>query len=206
MKIRNQFNLIKILILCATCAVVSGYGYTGNLPELGKHSQEETQDSQAQETQSKPNLMTIPDLKPAGIVVPRLNAGYNASKYKSYLQDVEELHQILKELKEILEQGKQKDKVQLFCAKVHYMNLYMDIFREKYINKPERFYETYKQLVMLEKYLSEISEYKRSTDRYRETLRGSLKDKIDDEGFLRRKVDMALIPINTVLEIIEDAG
>lgn len=175
----------------------------GELPELGKESKETPA---IYKQKAQPEIKEdFQEINPVNRVAPRPSAGYTINKYSNYLADMKEVYFLLKEVKSVL-QEENKDKVQLFCAKVNLLNLYTDALKEKYNDRPEHHYESYKQLITLNTYLTEVADYKVATDKLRETQRGTLKDKIEDEKFLRQKVEKALEPINIVIEIIEDAN
>jgi|GEM_PF-3108020 len=191
-------KLLTASILTAIPILVSGYGYMGNLPELG----EKTKPEQKTETQPESNVRGN---KPTSILIPRPTAGRQVNKYSAYIADVREVYDLLSEIRGIL-RSNHEDKIQLFCAKVNVLNLYVDSLEKKYSDRPEKYYESYKQLVVLDKYLTEIVDFKRGIERYRKINRITLDDKLENEKYLKQKVEKAIIPINTIIEIIDETG
>ncbi len=191
-------NLRAICLLIIISVFTSGYGYMGNLPQLGK----KTKPNKPTEIKVKKN---VSEFKPASIVIPRPTAGRGINKYSNYLVDIKEVYNLLREIRQIL-QGNHQDKIQLFCAKVNVLNLYVDSIKTKYGKRPEKYYETYNQLVMLDKYLTEIVNYKRAMERYKIFNTGTLENKLKNEKFLEQKIEKAIIPINTVIEIIDETS
>ncbi|GAH17123.1 unnamed protein product, partial [marine sediment metagenome] len=120
----------------------SGYGYMGNLPKLGKTTK-------AEKFIKLKKVEEVPEIKSSSIIVPRVAPSYNVNKYSNYFADIKEIDNLLREIKVILKE-KNHNKIQLFCAKVNLLNLYIDTFSAKYGEKPEQYYESYKQLVVLD--------------------------------------------------------
>ena len=196
---RNLYKFIKIFLFLIFPFLVSGYGYMGKLPELGQTTEK------ILEKETKPAVDTeIFKIQPSSIIVPRAASGFRINKYSNYLTDVKKIEYLLKEIKILLEQNEGKNKVQLFCAKTYLLNLYMDIFKKKYSDRPEKYYESYKQLVVLDEYLKEISDYKKVIEKYKNTRAGIPDDKLKDENYLSQRVNKAIMPINTVIDIIDD--
>lgn len=179
-------------------ALASGYGYMGDLPKLGKKTKPEPPEQLNIEKNA-------PEFKPPSIVIPRPTIGHKIDNYSSYLADIKEVYGLLKDIKQLLSE-KNEDKIQLFCAKVKVLNLYVNTIEKKYGKKPERYYETYKQLIVLDKYLTEIVDYKKGMDRYKLLNTGTLENKLKDKQHLERKIKKAIIPITTVIEIMDETG
>lgn len=205
-KIKHKiFVVSKLLIISITAFLICGYGYAGDLPELGKDTrppvQNETQVNQA--TPAKNNSEF--EFPAAKTFFPRIYSNYNIDKYNEYLQDIKQVEPILVSLKNVIKSDN-PDKVQQFSAKVNVFNLYIDNLKYKYNNKTEKNYESYKQLVILDKYLTESANYQRATDKYKKNLRGSLLNKLEDETYMRQKIDMSSNSLDAVLEIIQNAN
>lgn len=139
---------LKVLFLLIIPFLTSGYGYMGELPELGNTVKKPAQ---------APVREPVMSPGPASIIVPRADSGFTSSKYTDYLADISEIENLLVEIREILEkeqEGTVKNRAQLFNAKKFLLNLYVDRFKEKYGDSPEKYYESYKRLIALNDYLS----------------------------------------------------
>lgn len=202
---KNKSNVIvKLFVILITCFLSCAYGYAGDLPNLGEESKPAK--SEQQEDYNIPvKSIEKPQFPATQMFFPRIYSNYNINKYSSYLADIKQVEHILRSLKEVVKSDSE-DKVQHFCAKVNVLDLYVKNLQQKYQNTQEKNYESFKQLVILDKYLMEAANYKRETDRYRKTLRGSLSNKLDDETYLRQKVDTSVNSIDAVLEIIQNAN
>ena len=143
---KNKMHILKKFMIFSLFFIiplfVSGYGYTGELPVLGGKSKIEKQPEIQVENE-------IPEIKPDSIIIPRPSVGHKTNKYSTYLADIREIENLLKEIKTIL-QNHDRDKIQLFCAKVNLLNLYTDTLEKKYGARPEKYYESYRQLLILD--------------------------------------------------------
>ena len=167
-------KIVKLALILTFPLFISGFGYMGELPELGKTTNEEPQVQKTTIEKQKPT----PEI-PVSIIAPRVSTGYSVSKYSDYISDIKEVENLLKEIKNILEEEKNpKNKIQLFNAKTFLLSLYVNKFQEKYGDSPEKYYESYKQLVFLNNYLKQIGESNANT---------------------------AIEPISTVIDIIGEA-
>lgn len=201
----KKFIIFSLLIIIPI--FVQGYGYMGDLPEIGKNADlEKTPEIQTKEV--KPDKEDTDSLKlmPLSIIVPRALGTRSTNKYNSYLSDTKQAYFLLKELKTIVEKKDEDNKAQLFCAKVNYLHLYIDSLKDKYNNRPEKNYDTYKQLIVLDKYLTQIVDYRIGVEKYKEISRGTLENEIADKKYLDQKINNAIIPINTVIGIINEAN
>lgn len=196
---KKETALIALLVTISLFS--SGYGYMGKLPTLGGT----TKPPEVQKKPDKSNSYHKKEIVPAGSIVPRPNTRLRSNKYSIYLSDIREIDVLLKDIKTLLEESR-GDKIQLFCAKANLLGLYVDTFRAKYNEKPESYYESYKQLLLLNKYLTEIVDYKLMIEKERNISRGTLSRKRKDKKHLEQKIGSALMPVSTVIEIIKDAG
>lgn len=190
-------STIAFSIAIAVPLLTSGYGYMGNLPKLGEKSKTKKQVTIETKKPAK--------IKPSSIIVPRIVPAYKSTKYSSYLADIKEIDTLLRDVKDILE-NENENKIQFFCAKVNILNLYINTFKGKYGETPQQHYESYKQLVVLDKYLTEIVDYKRGIENNIELEYKTLENRTVEKNFLNQKVKKAIIPINTVIEILDETG
>jgi len=199
------FIILKLFVILITFSLVCGYGYAGDLPELGKFTKP-PQSLEVEIKQESPvknnNEFEFPATK---TYFPRIYSNYNIERYSVYLNDINQVEPILTSLKQVIKSNN-SNKVQQFSAKVNVFNLYVGNLKEKYGDKHEKNYESYKQLVILDKYLTETANYKKETDKYKKNLRGSLLNKLEDESYMRQKIDMSSNSLDAVLEILQNAN
>ncbi len=190
--IRNKiFIYFQLSAVIITAFLACGYGYSGDLPELGKNTKPPEQDK-FQAKQKSPQIID-PDFEfPATrTYFPRIYSNYNIDKYSEYLKDIKQVEPILVNLKQVIKSNS-PDKNSAVFAKVNVLNLYVDNLKTKYGSKAEKNYASYKQLIILDKNLTETANYQQLTDKYRKDSRGSLMDKLQDETYLRQKIDKSI--------------
>jgi hypothetical protein len=162
-------NIQKIFYIFAIAVLMSGYGYAGDLPELGKNIKSpepqgfdnlEVKNTTPQKSKDK---LEFPDAK---TFFPRIYSNYNINKYSDYLQDIKQVEPMLIGLKDVIKSSR-GDKIQQYNAKVNVLNLYVVNLKEKYNNKPEKSYQSFKQLVMLDKNLTDTVNYRKKTAQYK---------------------------------------
>ena len=189
-----KLSLLQVSAICIVVLFTSGAGYVGELPKLDSYSGASQVDIQ----KSEPVLPLAPRKFPAVYTGAIINQG----RYSQYLKDLDELIPILENMKQYIED--KNANIQMFCAKASMINLYVNNLKVKYDNKTERNYESFKQLIILNKKLSETTEYWRYTSKYNKLIRGSLEDREKDQEIMNQKLSMALKAINTTLEILKE--
>jgi len=197
-------KIIKALIVLTAGFLVCGYGYTGDLPQLGEKTRPKQPVQNIQPEEATPKTDAKYEFPQEKIFFPRINANYKLNKYSEYLADIKDYEPILASLKQVLYDNK-PDKVQQFAAKVNVLDLNIQAFKQKYQNKPESNYESFKELVKLDTLLMETANYQRVSDKYRKDERGSLMDKLEDETYFRKNINASLKSIDEVLDIIRSA-
>ena len=176
---RKIFFIFKLFTIFAAAFLLSGYGYTGDLPELGKTTKppEKNEVPIKQIIPAKNNSeFEFPSTK---TFFPRIYSNYKMDRYSEYLQDIKQVEPVLVSLKQVIKSDN-PDRIQQFSAKINVLNLYVNNLKDKYGNKTEKNYESFKQLILLNKYLTESTNY--------------------------QKIDKILNPLDAVLEIIQNAN
>lgn len=194
-------KLFDFFSLMFVCVFLSGAGYSGRLPDL--------QDV----VRNRPVPVYNPPVSPyaKNIILPLAPskapdhyAGtiIKKGKYNAYLQDVKEFIPILESLKSVIKE-KNSNKLQLFSSKTHLINVYVNYLNEKYAGKPEQNFQSFKQIIRLNNYLTQANEYWYYTAKYNKYLRGSVKDMKHDNAVINKKLGEALVSIDKVLVILK---
>jgi hypothetical protein len=199
------FVIFKLFAVLITVFLLCGYGYVGDLPELGKLTKPSEQpEVQVQQTSPAKNNNEF-EFSETKTFFPKIYSNYKIDRYSEYLQDIKQVEPILVSLKQVIKSNN-SDKVQQFSAKLNVINLYVANLKDKYGNKQEKNYESFKQLVILNKNLTDTVNYQREADKYKKNLRGSLLNKIEDETYIRQKLDKSSNSLDAVLEILQNAN
>lgn len=169
------FLLISItLFQCniAACAKnklpVEGKGYVGTLPVLTRNygSNEEATDNTPASVSPIPSkdFNSEREIKPAPVEDPSfVNIILKTDKTSKYANDLNELIPVLEEIYDMIDDNKN---VQIFNAKVYYLNKSIDYFKDKYAGKPESQFVSYKRLLELNTHSRSIALLRTEAERY----------------------------------------
>ncbi len=147
-------SLLSVLLLIlnspiciAKSTASSAKGYVGILPDLTRkftpkeNSKPSVKSTPAQDFNSENALKPVPQEDPTFV-----NIILKPDKISKYTIDLNEFIPILENIYDIIDEDKN---VQIFNAKVYYFNKSADYFKDKYSDKPESNYITYKKLMEL---------------------------------------------------------
>lgn len=165
----RRFKLFSILVLFAiifaqNVTVLSkedrpdsfeGRGYVGTLPDLTRTYQPPKEKKIAPEMKPVKDFHSADEIKP----VPRDNPTFvniilKTEKTSQYVNDLNEFIPLLENIYDLIEDN---SNVQVFNAKVYYFNKSAEYFREKYDNKPESQFVSYKRLMELSTHAKSIA-------------------------------------------------
>ena len=157
-----------VLASSKTKLPVDGKGYVGTLPELTRNygSNSEATDNTPASVSPIPSkdFNSEREIKPAPIEDPSfVNIILKTDKTSKYANDLNELIPILEEIYDMIEENKN---VQIFNAKVYYFNQSVDYFRDKYANKPEGQFISYKRLLELNTHTRSIALLRSEAEKY----------------------------------------
>lgn len=202
---KNKFlNILFIGIIALTSS--SYAGYVGDLPQIG--IEEKPSDSAPdikgiiEVKEVKPEVPT-PNLAPKNY--PDIYAGVLAKqgKYTQYLKDLDDIIPSIESIIDVIN-DRNSNSLQIFSAKANLISLYVNSLEKKYSTRPERNYESYKQLIKLNKLLSDVAYYWKSSLRYQRIAHGGLNSKLANDKIINQKLDNALKAIKLTLEIIKE--
>lgn len=143
-----------------------GRGYVGTLPDLTRNYEP------AEKKESKPSIETRPakDFNSENVMkpVPRDNPAFvniilKTDKTSQYVNDLNEFIPMLEDIFDLIENN---GNVQIFNAKVYYFNKNADYFRDKYTNKPESQFVSYKRLMELNTHSRSIALLRTEAEKY----------------------------------------
>ena len=146
------FTILAMLTIPASNSVyakenedLTGKGYVGTLPDLNKiYEKEQTKKIQAipsKDFNSANELKPVPRDNPAFV-----NIILKKDKTSKYVNDLNEFIPMLETLSDMIDEGVN---VQVFNAKAYYFTKSADYFKDKYANKPESYFISYKKLLEL---------------------------------------------------------
>lgn len=165
--------LIAIILACALSVnaksnklPVEGKGYIGTLPDLTRDYEPKkgTQDEKSVKAIPSKDFNSENELKPIPNDDPSfVNIILKKDKTSKYANDVNEFIILLENIFDLIDDNAN---VQLFNAKVYYFNKSADYFRDKYANRPESQYISYKRILELNTHAQSIAQLRAEAEKY----------------------------------------
>lgn len=141
-----------------------GKGYIGTLPDLTRNYKPVSNKKIPIQPRPSKYFNSENELKP----VPRDNPAFvniilKSDKTSQYVNDLNEFIPMLESIFDMIEDNQN---VQVFNAKVYYFNKSVDYFRDKYANKPESQFVSYKRLIELNIHSRSIALLRNEAEKY----------------------------------------
>ena len=186
---------------------VDSKGYVGTLPDLTRDyvPQEKPEDkievisTPSKDFNSAGEIKPVPDDNPTFV-----NIILKPDKTSKYTNDLMEFIPLLENIFDLIEEGKS---VQYFNAKVFYFNKSVEYFRDKYANKPESEYLTYKRLMELNIHTRTIALLRAEAEKYNPYLAYGSEgyiynpNNIEEQlGYLKTEIEQTILLIREANE------
>ncbi len=174
----QKCNLLNITILILAVLILSispvsakkqdsdnyGKGYVGTLPDLTRNYEPAPETKKPVEARPAKDFNSENAIKP----VPRDNPAFvniilKSDKTSQYVNDLNEFIPMLEDIFDLIENN---GNVQIFNAKVYYFNKNADYFRDKYSNRPESQFVSYKRLMELNTHSRSIALLRSEAEKY----------------------------------------
>lgn len=141
-----------------------GKGYLGTLPDLTRNYEPQKPQKTPVEARPAKDFNSENVMKP----VPRDNPAFvniiqKKDKTSQYVNDLNEFIPMLENIFDLIENN---GNVQVFNAKVYYFNKSADYFRDKYNNKPESQFVSFKRLMELSTHARSIALLRSEAEKY----------------------------------------
>lgn len=183
---------------------LQGKGYAGTLPNLNdKIEKSKTKVStpifDAQEGFNNPS-----ELKP----VPRDNPAFidiiqKKDKTSKYVSDANEILPMLEKLVDCIEDN---ENVQLFVTKANLLTINIDHLAEKYDGKPESYYESFRKLLEVNRYVKSISTLRREAVTYQRYLAYTASGSIYNPENINQQLQYLMEELNAAIILLRDEG
>ena len=173
----RKFKLFYVILLlfCAICLNSSfccakeklntdGKGYLGTLPDLTRNYEPAKPNNKiiearpAKDFNSENVLKPVPSDNPAFV-----NIIQKKDKTSQYVNDLNEFIPMLENIFDLIENN---GNLQVFNAKVFYFNKNADFFRDKYLDKPESQFVSFKRLMELSTHARSIALLRSEAEKY----------------------------------------
>lgn len=183
---------------------LQGKGYAGNLPDIGEKIERSktkvtTPVFEAQEGFDNPaDLKPVPKDNPAFI-----NIIQKKDKTSQFVQDANEVIPMLEKLVDCIEDN---ESLQLFITKANLLTLNIDNMAEKYDGKPESYYESFRKLQEVNRYVKSISLLRKEAVTYQRYLAYSESGSIYNPENINQQLQYLLEELNTAILLLREEG
>lgn len=183
---------------------LQGKGYAGNLPDIGEKIERSktkvtTPVFEAQEGFDDPaELKPVPKDNPAFI-----NIIQKKDKTSQFVVDANEVIPMLEKLVDCIEDN---ESLQLFITKANLLTLNIDNLAEKYDGKPESYYESFRKLQEVNRYVKSISQLRKEAVTYQRYLAYSASGSIYNPENINQQLQYLLEELNTAILLLREEG
>ncbi len=203
--------IIAIIITFLACPVLAkapdaneGKGYVGTLPDLTKgFATSEPKNTKPIYEKTK-DFNSSSEIKPA----PRENPAFvniilKTDKNSPYLNDINDLLPLLENILTCIEND---ESVQMFNAKVYFLNKTVDYLSDKYNGKPESSYFSFKKLLELNTYTKSVATLRAEAEKYRPYLAYTGAGYLYNENVINQQLDYLKTEIEDTIVVLKDAN
>ncbi len=180
-----------------------GSGYVGDLPDVTKgfKSSEPNVSKPLYEDSKKFN--SSDEIKP----VPRDNPAFvnimlKTDKTSAYLNDINELLPQMENILACIENGYD---VQKFNAKVYFFTQSMKYLEEKYADKPELNFESFKKLQTLSTHSQSVATLRSEAEKYRPYLAYTGAGYLYNDNVINEQLDFLKTEIEDTIAVVKEA-
>ena len=181
---------------------LEGKGYAGTLPSLNdKIEKSKTKVStpifEAQESFNDPSeLKPVPKDNPAFIDIIQ-----KKDKSSEYVNDANEIIPMLEKLVDCIDDN---ENVQLFITKANLLTLNIDHLTKKYDGKPESYFESFRKLQEVNRYVKSIATLRREAVTYQRYLAYSTTGSIYNPENISQQLQYLLEELNNTILLLRD--
>ena len=181
-----------------------GRGYVGTLPNLTRGYEAKEPQKTVPEIKPSKNFNSESELKP----VPRDNPAFvniilKPDKTSQYVNDINEMIPLLENIYDLIDN---KGNVQVFNAKVYYFNKNVDYLRDKYLNKPESQFVSYKRLMELSMHARSIALLRSEAEKYNPYLAYGSSGYIYNPNNIAEQLDYLKTEIEQTILILKESN
>jgi len=180
-----------------------GKGYLGTLPNITKPYEPSEPVESAPIFEKTKQFHSINELKP----IPRQDPAFvniilKQDKTSQYINDLNEFIFMLEKIYDSIENG---EDVQKFVASVYFFNKNVEFFRDKYLNKPESYYESYQKIMDVSLRAKTLAQLKAEAEKYKPYLAYSGAGRIYDSENIDEQLTLLKYEIETTIVVIKEA-
>ena len=183
---------------------LQGKGYAGTLPNLGDKIEKTKTKVTTPIFESQDGFNNPADLKP----VPKDNPAFiniiqKKDKTSEFTNDAAEIIPMLEKLVDCIDDN---ENLQLFITKANLLTLNIDNLTEKYNGKPESYYESFRKLQEVNRYVKSIAALRREAVTYQRYLAYSSSGSIYNPDNINQQLQYLLEELNSAILLLRSEG
>lgn len=185
-----------------TPSAIKDKGYIGTLPDLNQSSQKSTPEEAQPAFKYEDGFNDQNDIKP----IPRNNPAFiniimKKDKTSQYINDLNSIILIIESLQTTIED---QGDVQKFNAKAYYLKSNVEYFRDKYKNKAEGSYLSFKKVMTLNTQVQSISQLRMEREMYSPYVTEAQSGNLFSKNNINTQLDYLLSEIKTTLVVLKE--
>lgn len=183
---------------------LQGKGYAGTLPNLGDKIEKTKTKVTTPIFESQDGFNNPSDLKP----VPKDNPAFiniiqKKDKTSEFTNDAAEIIPMFEKLVDCIDDN---ENLQLFITKANLLTLNIDNLTEKYNGKPESYYESFRKLQEVNRYVKSIAALRREAVTYQRYLAYSSSGSIYNPDNINQQLQYLLEELNSAILLLRSEG
>ena len=183
---------------------LQGKGYAGNLPEIGEKIERSKTKVTSPVFEAQEGFDDPAELKPAPKDNPAfINIIQKKDKSSPFVNDANEVIPMLEKLVDCIEDN---ESLQLFITKANLLTLNIDNLTEKYNGKPESYYESFRKLQEVNRYVKSIALLRKEAVTYQRYLAYSESGSIYNPENINQQLQYLLEELNTAILLLREEG
>jgi len=182
---------------------LQGKGYAGDLPKIENIN--EKIKTKVAEPLFEPQQFNDPsELKP----VPKDNPAFidiiqKKEKTSQYVNDINTIIPMLEKVYDCIDEN---ENTQLFVSKANLLTINVDYIIQKYSNKPESYYESFKKLTEVNQYTKTIMTLRKEAAQYQKFMAYTENGSIYSPANIEQQLDYLKEEINTAILLLREEG
>ena len=182
---------------------LQGKGYAGNLPNLNKNTEKTKTKVTTPIFESQEGFDNPADLKPVQRDNPAfINIIQKKDNTSQYVNDANEVITMLENLVDSIEDD--YDNLELFTTRANVVSTNIDNLSEKYNGKPVSYYESFKKLLEVNRYIKSIALLRREAVTYQRYLAYTASGSIYNPENIANQLQYLLEEINSTILMLRE--
>ena len=185
-------------------AEMEGKGYAGTLPDLESKFQKNEKKTSTPIFESQKGFDNPKDLKP----VPKDNPAFidiisKKDNTSRYVFDANEIIPLMEKLVDCIEDN---GNVQLFVTRANVLSMNIDYLTEKYEGQPESYYESFKKMTEVNRYVKTLAQLRKEAITYQRYLAYQSSGSIYNPETINQQLQYLLEELNNAILLLKQEG